>query len=164
MKRCPYCDRLLPVEAFVYGARCGDCRANRQAVWYAANRKRVRAKHAEWYAANRKSVAARGAAWKAANPESAAASKIAWDTANPERVRIIARAKGQACRALKRGEIRPRPAACERCGRTNCWIELSHFDYAKPLWVEFICKGCHTIKDRANPLSLPSRDEAAVAA
>jgi len=50
------------------------------------------------------------------------------------------RAHGAVHRAIKRGELRPRP--CELCG-TTIKVDSHHEDYSKPLDVRWLCESCH---------------------
>lgn len=49
-------------------------------------------------------------------------------------------------KAVKAGRL-IRPGACERC-HLECAPEASHDDYTRPLDVEWLCKSCHTDKDK----------------
>lgn len=66
----------------------------------------------------------------------------AWKRANPEKNRAHRRVH----LAIKAGVL-VRPDSCERCGR-ECRVQASHFDYAEPLRVEWLCQPCHATKDR----------------
>ncbi len=46
-------------------------------------------------------------------------------------------------KAVKRGFL-VRPAFCSRCERPTARVHAHHYDYAKPLVVEWLCGGCHT--------------------
>lgn len=41
-----------------------------------------------------------------------------------------------------------RPDSCERCGRQD-EVEGHHYDYARPLEVEWLCPTCHRTADKA---------------
>lgn len=50
--------------------------------------------------------------------------------------------------AVKAG-ILIKPKECQRCGSTEGRIEGHHEDYRQPLAVEWVCRRCHVLLDRA---------------
>lgn len=50
------------------------------------------------------------------------------------------RARWLAKNAVARGKLVPQP--CERCGSEK-HVEKHHEDYARPLDVRWLCRGCH---------------------
>lgn len=54
------------------------------------------------------------------------------------------RARNKAHSALRRGDLKRSP--CARCGRTKA--EMHHPDYAEPLAVIWLCRGCHRLLHR----------------
>lgn len=60
------------------------------------------------------------------------------------------RAHSAVARAIAAGKL-VRATACEACGRDGCRIEAAHHDYATPLRVRWLCRGCHVRWDRAEP-------------
>jgi len=67
----------------------------------------------------------------------------AWRRRHPER----ARAHRALRWAVRSGRI-TRAVACQRCGSTPNRIEAHHWDYSKPLDVEWLCKPCHAQADK----------------
>lgn len=64
-----------------------------------------------------------------------------------QRVSLLEAPTKEKCRqrfsaALRSGQLR-RCARCERCGTDEGKIEAHHFDYSKPLFVEWLCRRCH---------------------
>ncbi|HTE59686.1 MAG TPA: sigma factor-like helix-turn-helix DNA-binding protein [Solirubrobacteraceae bacterium] len=53
-----------------------------------------------------------------------------------------AQARAKFHHALLNGQIR-RATRCERCGREG-YVDGHHHDYSKPLYVEWLCRNCHT--------------------
>lgn len=49
--------------------------------------------------------------------------------------------------AVLLGKVR-RPDRCESCG-TAGFVEAHHEDYARPFFVEWLCKSCHERRDMA---------------
>jgi len=43
-----------------------------------------------------------------------------------------------------------RPSVCEECGK-SARIEAAHYNYAEPLRVRWLCKGCHSRWDKQDP-------------
>lgn len=66
-----------------------------------------------------------------------------WRAAHPDR----ARAHHQSSNALRSGRLNPKPECCEGCGLPKR-LEKHHPDYAKPLFVVWLCKPCHAIADK----------------
>lgn len=60
----------------------------------------------------------------------------------PARVRGVKEAARAAVQAAVRAGRLTRPEACEECG-TEGRVDGHHVDYARPLDVEWLCKGCH---------------------
>jgi hypothetical protein len=60
----------------------------------------------------------------------------AYKARNPVKVR----ARSEMHQAIQRGELVPKP--CEDCGRAD-GVQGHHHDYAKPLDVTWLCRGCH---------------------
>lgn len=61
-------------------------RRKQQAVWYAANREKVRVYQAAYRAANPEKAKARKAEWSAANPEKLKAQRTAYCASNSEKI------------------------------------------------------------------------------
>lgn len=55
-------------------------------------------------------------------------------------------ARARVREALVSGAVAP-VRACQRCG-ASAKTEAHHPDYAKPLDVEFLCRGCHRLADK----------------
>ncbi len=154
-KRCPLCEKLLPKDLFIrVRARCRECVAKYRKAWRSVNPEAIRASHAAWRAANPERSRAHSKTYYDRHPARRRSKTAAWRAANPERSRLIERAGHLARQAVKRGEIRPRPDACECCGRTDQKIEMSHNHYSRPLEIEWLAVSCHRRKDHVNPLSL----------
>jgi hypothetical protein len=59
---------------------------------------------------------------------------------------------------IRSGEVRARPAACERCAREpGCdryrrpLVQMHHPDYERPELVEWLCPPCHSKADHRSP-------------
>jgi hypothetical protein len=65
-----------------------------------------------------------------------------FEAANPEKVRAHRIVRD----AIRRGVL-TRPEDCESCYRTKK-IDAHHDDYAKPLAVQWLCRKCHSARDR----------------
>jgi hypothetical protein len=72
-----------------------------------------------------------------------------------KRMRAAWRAGDKVRRALKAGKL-IRPEACEDCKKV-CKPEAAHYDYALPLKVRWLCRGCHRRWDAAKPKALRLR-------
>jgi len=106
-------------------------RSNEQ---HAANMRAWRAEHPGY---NRPYTAR----WRAANREEQTRLNREW------RHRTGAGKAHSAVRnAIRRGDL-VRPDTCSECGAVGK-IEASHDDYARPLDVEWLCRRCHSRKDR----------------
>jgi hypothetical protein len=66
-----------------------------------------------------------------------------WRQAHPARARAHRRLRY----AVMTGAV-VRAEACQRCGGTPQRIEAHHWDYSKPLDVEWLCKPCHAQADK----------------
>jgi len=64
-------------------------------------------------------------------------ASTSWGRRNPEKKR----AQWAVFYAVKTGRL-IKPDECSRCGRTGR-IEGHHFDYSRPLDVEWLCTRCH---------------------
>lgn len=49
---------------------------------------------------------------------------------------------------VEAGQVRPRPAACERCGREVA-LHCHHLDYFDPASVAYLCPRCHSAAHRS---------------
>jgi hypothetical protein len=73
----------------------------------------------------------------------------AFKLANPEK----ARAHQLVAAAVRSGRL-VRPDVCvDGCGRAGR-VQAHHFDYARPLDVDWLCKSCHEVADLARRLFL----------
>lgn len=110
MKTCTQCRETKGLTEF---AKCrarkdglqGHCRSCQKA-YYAANRKRVLARHRAWYQDNKTDHNERARAWQQANPEKASEAVRTYQQNHPERRSASARAYYEAnlekCRARNR--------------------------------------------------------------
>lgn len=76
-----------------------------------------------------------------------------WPQQHPERYARMRKAQALVFRAIQRGDL-VRPTTCEQCGKTGIMIEAAHYDYAEPLRVRWLCRGCHKRWDRLQPKSV----------
>jgi len=93
MKKCSACQSEKHLAEFhksrigVQGrqSKCKACNKTANAIWYAANKDRVKATTAAWEAANPSRKKATNDAWNKANPEKKRAAAAAWAANNKER-------------------------------------------------------------------------------
>ena len=112
----------------------------RAKAYRAANFERVRAV-ARTYNNSPQGKATRSA-YKKKMPPAVLRSNDAWNERNPEK----RKAQQKFCEAVRRGKV-ARPSACPKCGGGGV-IDGHHFDYSKPLEVEFMCRPCHVKQHR----------------
>lgn len=62
----------------------------------------------------------------------------------------VARVAQQMVRNAMRAGSLVRPDRCEQCGRL-CKPDAAHEDYARPLYVRWLCRACHRAWDSAEP-------------
>lgn len=63
-------------------------------------------------------------------------------------MRLFRRAVMQLCIRAVRIGLLERRATCEQCGATGR-IQAHHYDYSRPLEVEWLCQRCHKLADSA---------------
>lgn len=73
------------------------------------------------------------------------AGVIAWQKKHPERFSV----HQQVYRAVKAGKLVRKP--CHLCGEIK--VEAHHFDYSKPLEVEWVCRHHHELADKIRQIS-----------
>jgi hypothetical protein len=73
------------------------------------------------------------------------------------------RARAMMVHAITLGLI-VRPDACERCGNDKETPQGHHYDYGRPLEVEWLCQKCHSVADdvrrAADDAAIPSASAA----
>lgn len=70
-----------------------------------------------------------------------------WQAQNRDRMRDVKWASQIFRRALRQGDVPPKPDRCVRCGMEG-YVEPSHHDYTKPLEIEWLCRRCHRREDQ----------------
>lgn len=85
---------------------------------------------------------AKNPAWKGGVSKQPIRYTRAFKQANPEKVR----AQNAVVSALRNGML-VRPSCCASCLR-DCRPDAHHWDYTKPLRVEWLCRKCHVAADR----------------
>ncbi len=137
MRRCFRCKEEKGIEEFYrhrvyispnnpegYGPYCRTCRTAASRAWKLAHPERAK----EWSDRTRAKWREQMARHRAKHPERAAARNIV--------------------NTLIQAHILRRPARCERCGQ-QCKVHAHHSDYARPLWIEWVCVPCHKIEHGA---------------
>lgn len=156
-KRCFKCSGVLPLSEFYVHPKMRDGTLNKCKACTKADAKTTRAKKHDYYLEYDKSramlphrVAARAIyamrnpaiisaarlKWLARNYDKKRAAGIAWALRNPEKKR----AHTLLHRAIRSGRIKRRP--CSVYGSTKS--HGHHFDYSKPLQVEWLCPKHHS--------------------
>ncbi len=137
-KRCTKCGEFWDLTCFPREPRntdgrhshCKECHKRRLRQWRERNPDRVASalRRQQEREADRLREACRE--YHARNPEKIAAHKA---------VRL----------ALKKGTLE-KPSYCQDCGAANTDLEIQghHFDYSKPLEVEWLCRSCHGKRHR----------------
>ncbi len=133
-KTCSKCGERKSLEEFHTHKHTQD---GRQSSCKACHRTETRA----WASANRERKATTIRDWRERNPERRVEETREWRERNPEK----ARAHRAVNNAIKVGKL-TKPDHCEDCGEATESLALHghHEDYAKPLEVEWLCRGCHT--------------------
>ena len=151
MKTCFHCHRTLDVSEFYKHdkmrdgllGKCKDCTKRHSAEriarvkldpkWLANERSRCRVKQENY---RKLGLAKLGPA---------DSSKM-WAIRNPAK----RKAHNAAARAVRRGLLTP-PSNCEDCGKDDR-LHKHHWDYSKPLSVEWLCPKCHGARHRIDKL------------
>ena len=132
-KRCCVCGSEKQLDAFNRNSksrdgrdsRCRDCARERQREYRLKNPNKQREWEQRAGEAARLKRVERNRRWREENKEKR-------------------RAQLKLSKAIERGVI-TRPDICERCHARARRIEGHHFDYSKPLEVEWLCTTCHRL-------------------
>ena len=93
-KRCPKCERVLPLSSFSHDKSskdgrfcyCKDCKKELKKAYYAKHRGEILKKKAEWRANNKEKIAEYQAEWRANNKEKIAEYQAEWRANNKEKI------------------------------------------------------------------------------
>lgn len=124
MKRCPRCERWLPLSDFGRNRSRAD---GVQQYCRTCMRPYKRTHEHQRYDSGRVTP----------DPTAQRARASTYARRHPDKKR----AHSAVVRALRTGRL-VRPSACERCGR-ECVPHAHHIDYAQPLNVVWLCSTCH---------------------
>lgn len=135
-----------------YAAQCTECCREREREYERKNRESRIQKHRDWREENRESINARNRdrwnndpEWKARKDKYKGMYKE-WRASYASDYKKANRDKCNAREQLRywveKGTIK-RPEKCDMCESSEHRIEAHHFDYSKPLDVQWFCQKCH---------------------
>jgi len=133
-------------------AQCIECCRQKEREYEARNKESRVQRHREWRDENRDSINERNRdrwnsdpEWKARKDKYKGMykewrAKYASNYKKSNRDKCNARTQLQYW--VNKGEVK-RPDKCEMCESSEYRIEAHHFDYSKPLEVQWFCQKCH---------------------
>ena len=153
-KQCSHCGRLLPTTHYyrnrgTLSAHCKDCQGAKTRAYSQSPKGRALSR------ANAKKQYAKAKATPEGRAKIREATKAAQARYREEHKKeIYARERIRAlCRRGKMGK----PTVCPCCGAEGS-IEAHHYDYTRPLFIDWLCKGCHSEAHREGACKEPSKD------
>ena len=133
---------------------CKPCDKARNRRWQAENAVRYKEYQHDHYLNNKEHYVKKAAVWSKVNPgrhrelqrkyeksEKGLATHRRAEAAHRRRHPLRVKARSAVGGAIATGKMQ-RPAECDCC-RSGGKIEAHHYDYGKPLDVQWLCRPCH---------------------
>lgn len=161
-KVCRSCKRGLlfslfsPCKKGIFGlhSQCKECRNAYRKQYRRSNSEKVREIQRRYNKTHHEEIREKMKRWIAANPSHYTEHSRKFRKRHPERNRVY-----QATwNAISRGKLK-RPAQCEACGQLGK-VQAHHWDYSRPLDVQWLCMPCHRKADeerRANEQAVATK-------